>query len=166
MKTNIIKERISGIMNILKAPRKGGKRIGIKDVKNTVEEKREKKNRILKERRDNREVTLINFTFDRENNEYIWDEKTHVKMKDVPHKAVHVTGKKRMYFDTDLWDELQWPGKGQSAVHMYLWMINESINPEALSEQKPKHADIDWQKLLIYGIVGVVGIFVIMGFIR
>ena len=116
-------------------------------------------------RRDNEKVTLINFTYDQDNDEYIYDEHTKVKRSEIPHSAVHVTGKRNTYFHTDLWDELVWPGEGQSAIHMYLWMINEKINPDTLSEKK-KGTDLDWKKIAMYGAIGIAILLIAPRFIH
>lgn len=127
-----------------------------KEQKDPIEERKRK--------RDETRVTLVRFTYDEGKDCYIYNEDTKARMKDVPSTAVHVTGKKRTYFYTDLWDELIWPKEGQSAIHMYLWMINTKINPEAITERKRPGGDIDWKKLLMYVAIGIVVIVVAMSF--
>ena len=129
--------------------------------------KKEKEDPIEKKKRqrDETKVTLIRFTYDKAQDCYIYNEDTKALMKDVPTTAVHVTGRKRTYFFTDLWDELTWPEMGQSAIHMYLWMINTKINPEAITEKKRPGSDIDMKKWLMYGAIGIVVLIVSWGFI-
>ena len=115
-------------------------------------------------KRDDKKVTLISFGYDKKQDCYIWKEDTKAKMGDVPAEAVHVTGKKRRYFHTDLWNELTWPLTGQSAIHMYLWMINTKINPEAITEKR-RGNDMDMKKILMYGAIGIVIVIVAWQFI-
>lgn len=77
-----------------------------------------------------------------------------------------MTAKKGHYLWTDLWDELTWPGTGPSAIHMYLWVINEKINPDTLLEKKHKTSDIDWKKVLIWGAVIIIILMVAPRFIH
>lgn len=122
---------------------------------------REEKQR---EKRDNQNVTLVDFRYDKEKDEYVWNETTKMKRKDLPAGVVHMTGKKNTYVLTDIWDELVWAGTGQSAIHMYLWMINTKINPEAISENK-KNTDLDMKKIIMYGAIGIVVLIVAWQFI-
>ena len=126
--------------------------------KETDQEKRQRK-------RDETTVRLVDFTYDKEMDCYIWNETTKMKMKDVPWRAVHITGKKRSYFNTDIWDELIWPKEGQSAIHMFLWMINNKMNPDSITEKKKVGADIDMKKLIMYGAIAVVAIIFAWQFI-
>lgn len=100
-------------------------------------------------KRDETRVTKVNFFYDAGQDCYIWDEWTKEKMKDVNPKAVHITGKRRSYLETPIWPELIWPKEGQSAVHMYLWMINEKMDPDKITEKKKPMSDIDWRRLLM-----------------
>lgn len=118
-----------------------------------------------KDKRDNQQVSLVRFTYDRYNDEYIWDERTDMKRKDLPKNNVHLTGKKNVYVWTDIWDELTWAKEGQSAIHMYLWMINTKINPDAISEKNRPGMDLDWKKILMYGAIGIVIIIVAWQFL-
>ena len=115
------------------------------------------------DKRDDKNVTKIFLTFDEARNEYIWDEWSDVKMKEVGPDSVHITGKKGHYLWTDIWDELIWAHGEQSAIHLYLWMINNKLDADALNERK--HTDVDWKKILIYGAIGIAVVIVGWGFI-
>ena len=121
------------------------------------------KEREQADKRENRKTTWVLLKYDRLNNEYIWDEWENVRMKNVDPSSVHITGKRGHYLWTDLWDELKWAHDDQSAIHVYLWMINNKLDADALNERKG--SDIDWKKILIYGAVGVVVLIVASGFI-
>lgn len=158
--------KIDETLHALKIVSKMGRQNDGRSAEERRREQRESRLQKLKDRRDNQEKTLIRFTYDDENDEYIWDERTHIKMKDIPRSSVHVTGRKNTYFWTDIWDELTWPKEGQSAIHMYLWTINEKINPDAISEKKGKHADIDMRQIMIYGAVGIVVLMIAFSFLN
>lgn len=128
-----------------------------KQDKMTDQEKRQLK-------RDERQVTMIDLTYDKYNDEYHMHINTKRKGREIRDGSVHVTAKKNTYLWTDLWDELIWPQAGQSATHMYLWMINTKINPDAISEKR-HGADFDYKKLLMYGALAVVIIIVAWMFI-
>lgn len=118
-----------------------------------------------KQKRDEKKVTKISLRYDALDDCYIWEEWTKEKMKDVPKEAVHVTDRRRAYLETDLWPELTWPKGGQSAIHMYIWMINEKLDPDRITEKRKPGADIDWKKLLMYGGLAVVIIIIASQFI-
>lgn len=158
--------KIDDTIHAIKVVSKMGKQNGGRSKSERRAEQRESQLRKRKERRDNAEKTLIRFTCDDEHGEYIWDERTHIRMADIPRDAVHVTGVKNTYFWTDIWDELTWAKDGQSAIHMYLWTINEKINPDAISEKKGKHQDFDMKQIMIYGAVGIVILMVAWSFLN
>lgn len=130
----------------------------VKQDKMTDQEKRQLK-------RDERKVTMIDLTYDKHEDAYHMHIHTKRKGKDVREGSVHQTGKKNTYVWTDIWPELQWAKEGQSAIHMYLWMINTKINPDAISEKRKATADIDYKKILMYGAIAVVVIIIAWQFI-
>lgn len=139
-------------------------------VKEPEEESAKTKPKLTKEekereKRENQRVKLVRFTYDRDKDEYVWDENTHVMRKDLPDGCVHMTGRKNTYVLTDIWDELIWPGTGQSAIHMYLWMINTKINPESIADKGKAASDIDMKKVLMYAAIGIVILIVSWQFI-
>lgn len=119
-----------------------------------------------KAKRDEKPVKLVNFYYDRNEDCYVWDEWTKEKMKDVPRDAVHLTGKRNTYVHTDIWPELRWAQKGQSAIHMYLWMINERMDPDKITEKKKATSDIDWKKILMIAGAIIIIIIVAPGFMK
>jgi hypothetical protein len=130
------------------------------------EERRQDMLRKKKEKKDNEKITLYDLRYDQEHDEYILTETTEVKRADLPRAAVHVTGKKKKYLHTDLWDDLIWPGTGPSAIHMYLWVINEKINPDTILEKKSKITEVDWKKIAMYGAIVIVILFLAPKFIH
>lgn len=155
----IVGQILDTINAILTASKVGKADREAKEKQDPIERKRE---RHLDEK-----VALISMQYDDECDEYVWDEWTNVKRRDVPHDAVHLTGRKRTYVHVghEIADALDWPYKGQSAIHMYLWVINEHINPDALSD-RGKKSDIDIKKLVMYGAIGMVILIVSWGFIK
>lgn len=143
--------------------------IGIKKRDEDRKTKEERVQELLqkqKERKENEKVTLYDLTYDGHEDEYILKETTGVKRKDLPHDAVHVTGRKKKYLTTDIWDELIWPKTGPSAIHMYLWVINEKINPDTILEKKSKITEMDWKKIIMYGAIALVIVFLLPKFIH
>lgn len=136
------------------------------EPKKTKEEKIAELLQKQKERKENEKVTLYSLTYDQENDEYILNENNNVKRKDLPHDAVHVTGRKKKYLTADFWDELIWPESGPSAIHMYLWVINEKINPDTILERKSKITQFDWKKIAMYGAIALVIVFLLPKFIH
>ena len=121
------------------------------------------KEREQADKRDNKKVTKVFFTYDETRNEYVWDEWTDVRMKEVGPDSVHITGKRGHYFWTDIWDGLKWAHEDQSAIHVYLWMINNKLDADALNEKKK--SDLDLKKILIYGAIAIAIVIVAWGFI-
>ena len=161
-----------GIMEILQKRVDGAKAAFQKTEKEDQEEKvtketkpKQTKEERQREKRDNQNVTLVDFRYDKEKDEYVWNETTKMKRKDLPAGVVHMTGKKNTYVLTDIWDELVWAGTGQSAIHMYLWMINTKINPEAIGENKKNMSELDMKKIIMYGAIGIVVLIVAWQFI-
>lgn len=76
--------------------------------------------------------------------------------------SVHVSGKKRTYFHTEIWPELTWTGAGQSAIHDYIWASQEKLDVDKVMEKKPKASDIDIKKLAMI-IGGAILVFIIAG---
>ena len=74
--------------------------------------------------------------------------------------SVHVSGKKRTYFHTDIWDDLVWARDGQSAIHDYIWATQEKLDVDKVMEKKPKTSDIDFKKLAMI-IGGAILVFII-----
>lgn len=111
-------------------------------------------------KRNNRKVTNITLEYDHIQDCYIWKETTNFKLGDVHPKAVHQTGKKNHYVYCDFYDELVWPTYNQSAIHMYLWMINERMDPDKITEKKKATSDVDWRKILM--IAGAVILIIII----
>ena len=75
--------------------------------------------------------------------------------------SVHVSGKKRTYFHTDIWDELVWAEGGQSAIHDFIWANHEKIDVDKIMEKKPKSSDLDLKKIgMIIGAIIVIFIVV------
>lgn len=111
-----------------------------------------------------RKGTIVFLTYDKANNEYIWEEWDDVKLKDMDPSSVHITGKKGKYLWTDLWPELIWSKGGQSAIHDYLWMINNKLNANALAE-KVNTSEVSMKKILIYGVIGIAVVIIAWGFI-
>lgn len=112
------------------------------------------------EKLDNKETKITYFSYDAVNDCYVWDEWDKKKMKEVRMDAVHITGKKNSWFETDIWPELKWPKEGQSAIHLYLWTINEKMDPDKISEKGRIATDFDWKKILM--IAGAVIIIIIL----
>lgn len=140
----------------------------LKDMYEEPGENKDKRAEALqkkKERKEKENVQLYTLTYDENLDEYTLDLKTKVERKDAPHSSVHVTGKKRMYLDTNIWNELIWPEKGQSAIHMYLWMINNSITGDILTQKKPG-MDLDWHKIILYGAIIIAIIIIAPSFIH
>lgn len=75
--------------------------------------------------------------------------------------SVHVSGKKRTYFHTDIWDELVWAKGGQSAIHDFIWANQEKMDVDKIMEKKPKSSDLDLKKIgMIIGAIIVIFIVV------
>lgn len=116
-------------------------------------------------KRDNERVRRIEFTFNKEGDYYVWREWTKERRTSVPTDAVHVTGRKRVYFQTDIWSELVWPKKEQSAIHYYLWMTNNHMDPDKITEKKKPMSEIDLRKLVIVGVAVLVIILIVPQFL-
>lgn len=75
--------------------------------------------------------------------------------------SVHVSGKKKTYFHTDIWDELVWAEGGQSAIHDFIWANQEKMDVDKIMEKKPKSSDLDLKKIgMIIGAIIVIFIVV------
>ena len=49
---------------------------------------------------------------------------------------------------------------------MYLWVVNEKINPDSILEKKKKIRELDWKKIAMYGAIALVIIFLAPKFIH
>lgn len=49
---------------------------------------------------------------------------------------------------------------------MYLWVINEKINPDTILEKKSKITEVDWKKIAMYGAIVIVILFLAPKFIH
>ena len=137
----------------------------MKNSKGLPEEKDPYRIEKRKRKRDESKKGYVKLAYDKERDCYIWDEWTDVRMADIPDDAVHITGKKGKYLQTDIWPELTWPKEGQSAIHMYLWMISNKINADAITGKKNNSADWDWKKILMYSGLAILAIIIASRFL-
>ena len=49
---------------------------------------------------------------------------------------------------------------------MYLWVINEKINPDTILEKKSKITQMDWKKIAMYGAIALVIVFLLPKFMH
>lgn len=117
-------------------------------------------------KRNNRKVTMITLDYDAGQDCYIWDERTNGKLGDVPPRAVHETGKKNTHVLVKFADKLIWPEGNQSAIHMYIWMINERMDPDKISEKKKATSNMDWKKILMIAGAVILIILIAPSFMR
>lgn len=106
--------------------------------------------------RREKSVKLLTLDYNDTAGEYILTESS-TPFSELPPGAVHVTGKKRMYF----WDRVRSyePNAGITASDLNLYMVNNSIN-DALAYRYDSRG-MDVRKMLIYGIAGLVLVCVV-----
>lgn len=118
--------------------------------------------RIWRDFRDDR-VGLYTLTYDAEMDVYRLDY-VHVPRRELPPKAVHITGAGNGEWMHDLVDTGPWPSPGEcTAIDYYLWMKSNAID-DALAINKRLPFFIDGKMLLIVGaaIAAVVAIWFIV----
>lgn len=113
-------------------------------------------------------VTLETMTY--EDGIYVIRRRT-VPERDAPRESVHVTGEKGKRFldmvDRDGRDDLKFEYDPQfkrpDAIDLDLYAVNNDIPDALMMEQRPPKMDL--KKLIMYGIIAVVGICVAYPFI-
>ena len=107
------------------------------------------------------DVKLHVLTFDKGMNRYRLDTTSKIKLKDVPPKAVHVSGKKKEYLLEDIGLDYDIDPKQCTAVDLTAWMDNNDIE-EAIAYSYKKDINIDMKKVLIIGGCIIAGLIIYM----
>lgn len=114
-----------------------------------------------KTRHDNKIVKTTHLSYDVQNDWYVLDIKTGVRLDQVSPYAVHITGKRGEYFAHSL-DNLEY-AKGETAIEMYCWMEGSEKFDKALLFKPSLTNQLDIKKIGIIALIGIVALFVLSG---